>query len=99
MNDSKALFQLVQAFFQDYLAGQRALSPNTILAYRDALKLFLSFLATHTKKPAARLQMADLHVSDHLKTSEFGRFAARRLFREFRIRRGSPSNGLLQRFS
>src|SRR5450432_4689101 len=62
MNDSKALLQLVQSFFQDYLAGQRALSPNTILAYRDALKLFLSFLAANTKKPTARLQMADLHA-------------------------------------
>jgi hypothetical protein len=27
MNDSKALFQRVQAFYQDYLAGQRALRP------------------------------------------------------------------------
>ncbi len=66
MNDSKALFQLVQGFFQDYLAGQRALSQNTILAYRDALKLFLSFLATNTKKPTARLQMADLHAEQVL---------------------------------
>jgi len=48
MNDAKALLQLVQSFFQDYLAGQRALSPNTILAYRDALKLFLSFLAVES---------------------------------------------------
>jgi site-specific recombinase XerD len=62
MNDSKVLLQLVQSFFQDYLAGQRGLSPNTILAYRDALKLFLSFLAANTKKPTARLQMVDLHA-------------------------------------
>ena len=33
------MLSLVQAFFQDYLADQRGLSPNTILAYRDALKL------------------------------------------------------------
>ena len=39
MSETKTLLSLVQAFFQDYLAGQRGLSPNTILAYRDALKL------------------------------------------------------------
>ena len=37
MSETKALLSLVQAFFQDYLAGQRGLSPNTILPYRDAL--------------------------------------------------------------
>ena len=45
MSETKTLLSLVQAFFQEYLAGQRGLSPNTILAYRDALKLFLAFLA------------------------------------------------------
>ena len=37
MNDAKALLSVVQSFFQDYLAAQRGLSSNTILAYRDAL--------------------------------------------------------------
>lgn len=62
MSDSKALLSLVQAFFQDYLAGQRGLSSNTILAYRDALKLFLSFLVINSGKPAARLHLEDLHA-------------------------------------
>jgi site-specific recombinase XerD len=75
MNDSKVLLQLVQSFFQDYLAGQRGLSPNTILAYRDALKLFLSFLAANTKKPTARLQMVDLHAEHAITVQPRGIFA------------------------
>jgi site-specific recombinase XerD len=62
MSEPKALLLLVQAFFQEYLAGQRGVSKNTILAYRDALKLFLSFLASSTGKQAARLQMDDLQA-------------------------------------
>src|ERR1035438_1398711 len=60
MSETKALLSRVQAFFQDYLAGQRGLSPNTILAYRDALKLFLAFLAGSSGKPAAQLRLEDL---------------------------------------
>jgi site-specific recombinase XerD len=66
MNDSKALLSLVQAFFQEYLIGQRGLSPNTVLAYRDALKLFLSFLATSMGKQTARLRLDDLQAEQVL---------------------------------
>ena len=66
MSDSKELLSLVQAFFQDYLASQRGLSPNTILAYRDALKLFLSFLATSISKQTGRLRLADLQAEQVL---------------------------------
>ncbi len=41
----------VQKFFQDYLKAHRGLSSNTVLAYRDAIKLFLAFLSKHTQKP------------------------------------------------
>ena len=34
---------LVQAFFVEHLTQQRALSPQTIAAYRDAFMLFLGF--------------------------------------------------------
>lgn len=60
MSEPKTVLSLVQAFFQDYLAGQRGLSPNTILAYRDALKLFLAFLARSSGKPTAQLRLEDL---------------------------------------
>jgi integrase/recombinase XerD len=66
MTDSKVLLHLVQDFFQDYLSSQRALSQNTILAYRDALKLFLSFLAVNTNKQTARLRMDDLQAEQVL---------------------------------
>jgi site-specific recombinase XerD len=66
MTEPKALLPLVQGFFQEYLAGQRGVSNNTILAYRDALKLFLSFLAGSTGKQAARLQMEDLQAEQVL---------------------------------
>ena len=35
---------LVQAFFVEHLTQQRALSPRTVAAYRDAFMLFLGFL-------------------------------------------------------
>lgn len=35
MNEAKALLSLVQAFFQEYLAGQRGLSQNTIFRTPD----------------------------------------------------------------
>src|ERR1700729_2336029 len=63
MNDAKALLSHVQAFFENYLAAQRGLSSNTILAYRDALKLFLSFLAASSGKSAARLRLEDLKAA------------------------------------
>lgn len=66
MSETKPLLPLVQAFFQEYLAGQRGVSANTILAYRDALKLFLSFLASSTGKQAASLQMGDLQAEQVL---------------------------------
>ena len=66
MSETKTLLSLVQAFFQDYLAGQRGLSPNTILAYRDALKLFLAFLAGRSGKPAAKLRLDDLKAEQVL---------------------------------
>ena len=40
---SPSFAALVQAYFAEYLTQQRALSPQTIAAYRDALVLFLEF--------------------------------------------------------
>ena len=34
--------------FEEYLAAQRDISPNTALAYRDSVKLFLLFDAQRT---------------------------------------------------
>ena len=50
--------QNVQCFFGDYLTTQRSLSPHTVLSYRDAFKLFLSFAAQRAKIPVAGLGFA-----------------------------------------
>jgi site-specific recombinase XerD len=50
---------LVQLFFTDYLLRQRALSPNTIAAYRDAMMLFLDFAEQRLGKAASTLRLSD----------------------------------------
>ena len=85
MSEPKALLPLVQAFFQEYLAGQRGVSKNTILAYRDALKLFLAFLVDNAGKQAVRLQMEDLQAErvlaflEHTEQKRKNRTATRNL--------------------
>jgi integrase/recombinase XerD len=51
---------LLRGFFEDYLAGQRDVSPNTILAYRDSVKLFLRFAARRAGRQVIRLGLSDL---------------------------------------
>src|SRR5712691_9594656 len=51
---------LLRSFFEDYLAAQRAVSQNTIYAYRDAIKLFLRLAARHRGRQLLRRQFADL---------------------------------------
>jgi len=60
VNKSKELMHYVQNFFQDYLQAHRGLSSNTILAYRDAIKLFLAFLSKHTQSHITKLTLDDL---------------------------------------
>jgi len=43
MTSQTLLPTMLRGFFEDYLAAQRDVSPNTILAYRDAIKLLLGF--------------------------------------------------------
>ena len=50
----------LQAFFTDRLARQRQASGHTITAYRDAIKLLLTFAEQQTGKPPSRLGIADL---------------------------------------
>lgn len=60
MNNKHSLPRLLQGFFHEFLAAQRGLSPNTILAYRDSVKLLLGFSADHLKKSVDRLTMEDI---------------------------------------
>ena len=64
MNDPSppSLGRYVQAFFGDYLTAQRGLSPNTVLSYRDAFKLFLTFAARRSGRPVAALGFDDVRA-------------------------------------
>lgn len=50
----------LQRYFCQYLIGQRNLSPRTISAYRDTLKLLIHFLEQRYRKQADELSVADL---------------------------------------
>jgi len=54
------LGSLVHSFFLDYLAGQKGLRPMTIRSYRDAMRLFLVFVACDARCTVGRLQLEDL---------------------------------------
>lgn len=55
------LAQLIQCYFEEYLPGLRGLSTHTIRNYRDALVLFLRFLARHTRHRIETLEI--IHVT------------------------------------
>ncbi len=57
-----SLQRLVQDFFEKYLTIERAVSPNTVLSYRDALKLFLQDAAERNECTADQLDHEILDV-------------------------------------
>ena len=91
---------LVQAFFAEHLQQQRAMSPRTVAAYRDAFVLFLDFAQArlHKQPTAIRLEQITptliLAFLDHLERergntvrSRNARLAALRAFLKFAGRR------------
>lgn len=54
------LFALTQSYFREYLEDQRGMSPHTVRAYRDSLKLFFEFLSDRTNRPIERLELDDV---------------------------------------
>jgi integrase/recombinase XerD len=50
----------LQAFFTDRLARQRGASPHTIAAYRDTLRLLLTYAQQRLSKQPSTLDLADL---------------------------------------
>lgn len=50
----------MQAFFTERLTRQRQASRHTIAAYRDALKLLLTFAAGHAGAQPSQLDIAEL---------------------------------------
>ncbi len=59
-NHSCALGKSLFRFFQEYLPTLCGMSPHTIHGYRDAIVLFLRFLAEHTGRPIEDLNLSDL---------------------------------------
>jgi site-specific recombinase XerD len=51
---------LVQSFFLDGLITMKGLRPSSVRSYRDAIKLFLRFVASDTRRKITRLTLADL---------------------------------------
>src|SRR4051794_23928048 len=57
-----SLFDLTQRFFHDYLQRTRGASVHTVRAYRDALKLFFSFVAQQKRTQVAQLSLDDIQA-------------------------------------
>jgi site-specific recombinase XerD len=59
MNATHPIASFVQGFFHEYLAARMGLSPNTILSYRDALKLLFCYVSRRVGKPVDKLLVED----------------------------------------
>lgn len=55
-----AIAATVQAFFTQHLIQQRQASPHTIAAYRDVVRMLLTFTAKRTATPCHRLEFTDV---------------------------------------
>lgn len=53
---------LTESYFREHLQKVRGASPHTVRAYRDTLRLLLSFIADTQQCPVADLTLNDLHV-------------------------------------
>lgn len=101
---------LVQAYFGEYLTQQRALSPQTVAAYRDGFVLFLEFAEERLGKAPAAMALADITPElimaflDHLERqrhnsvrSRNARLAALRSFLKFAGHRDVASLHVIER--
>ena len=95
---------LVQTYFAEYLTQQRALSAQTISAYRDGFVLFINFAEARLGKSPAAMALADITPElimaflDHLERqrhnsvrSRNARLAALRSFLKFAAHRDVAS--------
>jgi site-specific recombinase XerD len=101
---------LVQTYFAEYLTQQRALSAQTIAAYRDGFVLFLDFAEARLGKSPAAMALADITPElimaflDHLERqrhnavrSRNARLAALRSFLKFAAHRDVASLQVIER--
>jgi integrase/recombinase XerC len=107
---SPSFSALVQQFFTEYLASQRAMSPHTVASYRDALMLFLDFAHARLGKTPTNLRLVDIKPDlilaflDHLEQSRNNtvrsrnlRLTALRAFLKFAARRDVSSLHAIER--
>ena len=77
------LGRALRGFLGDYLPKVRGASRHTVLAYRDAFKLLLRFLAKRLQRPAVELDLPDLAPDsllaflEHLETERGNSIATR----------------------
>lgn len=101
---------LVQAYFTEYLTQQRALSAQTIAAYRDGFVLFLGFVESRLGKSPNAITIADITPDmiiaflNHLERqrhnsvrSRNARLAALRSFLKFAAHRDVASLQVIER--
>jgi integrase/recombinase XerD len=84
-----ALAPTMQDFFTDRLARQRHASPETVAAYRDALRLLAGFASQRVRKQPSQLDIADLDaplVSAFLDHLEHKRGNSVRIAADHRLR-------------
>jgi integrase/recombinase XerD len=83
MKPDNTLGRHLHTFFHDYLTTQRSVSPHTVLAYRDSLKLLLRFAAARIGKGVDALVLEELGVDtvlaflDHLEGTRGNSVATR----------------------
>lgn len=56
------LLSLTQSFFREHLERSQGASPHTVRAYRDALRLFFTFLAKRKAVPVTALRLVHFDV-------------------------------------
>ncbi len=83
MTTRASLGPLLRAFFTDHLLHQKAVSRQTIHAYRDAFRLLLTFLEQHRQRKPEALTLDDLDAPvvlaflDHLEEDRANSIASR----------------------
>lgn len=72
--DVPDLAALLQSYFREHLSRVRGASPHTLRSYRDAVRLFLVFLAARLGRDVDRIGLDDFHAEhvlaflDHLES-------------------------------
>lgn len=98
-----SIANFIRSFFSHYLPIQKGLAPNTILAYRDAIKLLLCYAADTLHKNVEELSVENINESlvlnflDHIENTRGcsartrnARLAAIRAFFSFIARQEPP---------